>query len=346
MTKKFNSKRSLEIQKEMFDFSRTSPRKGSWWWWFLILIFNNPKNESNPRQLMILWSTKKDKEIECNDLRFTLDHSIVEESKGKRVDGAVTSWYYDGKKMWHNFLLKQTPLLFSKEGIKTENIETEFYRTKKGFKLNIKNKIKFDLYIKEKNIFTMPTHDSKKLFGFNYELLRMNRLDLNGVINGEKVKGSAYLQRVFLNAPAMPWYWGVFYFKNNVMLTYLKINSGKTLGEIPLKKDIQFYYKGKFHKIKNMKVKKKIEKELPVFDVEGEDKEIKISFQVTPYSSSYWKFRKKFLGIKKKSKFIWYEYPSTIEKIRLVNKRTGEELTEKDLGIGIGNAEQSHGFLI
>ncbi len=346
MIERFDSKRSLEIQKEMFDFSKTSPRKGSWWWWFLVLIFNNPENESRPRQLMILWSTKKDKEIECNDLKIVLDHNMKKESKGKMLDGAVASWYYDGKKMWHNFLLEQTPLIFSRNGVKTEPTSTDFHRTRKGFELNIGKDINFKLFLKDKNIFTMPAYDSKEILGLNYEILRINKLDLTGFVHGGKVYGHAYIQKVFLNSPAIPWYWGIFYFKNGSMLKYFKPHLGKIFGEIPIKKDIQFYHNGELHKIHNIKIKKTIENELPMFTVRGENERIDIMFKVVPYSESHWKFRKRILDIGAKSTFIWHEYPSTIEKIRFLDKKTNTELTEEDLGIGIGNAEYSYGFMV
>ena len=63
MGAKFDLKKALKIQNELFDVSHTKPRRGTWWWWFFLFIFNNPKNPEKPRQLMILWSTKKDKEI-------------------------------------------------------------------------------------------------------------------------------------------------------------------------------------------------------------------------------------------------------------------------------------------
>ena len=269
MKKNFDYKKSLEIQKEMFDFSKTSPKSGSWWWWFLLLFFNNPKNEQKPRQLMILWSTKKDKEIECNDLKIVLDHDMELESKGKKIDGAVAAWYFDGSKMRHNFLLKQTPLLFSENGIKTENVKTEFcrtenglanfYKTKNSFKLDIGESMKFNLSLKEKNIFTIPAFSGKKILGLNYELLRMNKLSLTGIVNGHRVKGHSYFQKVFLNGPALPWYWGIFYFKGGTILKYFKIHLGKTLVDIPVKKDINFYHKGNLYTFENMKVTKNIE---------------------------------------------------------------------------------------
>ena len=347
MNADFDLKKALKIQNEMFDVSNARPRRGTWWWWFFLFIFNNPKNSEKPRQLMILWSTKKDKEIECNDLNIVLNHDLEEHSSGKIRDGAVASWYYDGKKMRHNFLLNQTPLIFLENGLKTENPGTEF--SVKNGKLTVKigKDIRFNMNLKEKNQFTMPLHDNKKTLGFNYELLRMNKLNLTGTVDGKKINGAAYFQRVFLNAPALPWYWGIFHFKKGSSLTYFKIHMGKAIGEFPLKKDIQFYHKGKLHRIFDIKVRRKDNGELPTFKVSGENKEAKISFLVEAYSNSWWKFRKKIIGVlPAKSTFTWHEYPATIKKFEFIDKRTGKKLTEKELGTGIGNAEQSFGILI
>ena len=49
--------------------------------------------------------------------------------------------------------------------------------------------------------------------GFNYQLIRLNKLDLTGKVDGKNVKGTAYFQRVLLNSPAIPWYWGVYHFE-------------------------------------------------------------------------------------------------------------------------------------
>ena len=288
---------------------------------------------------MILWSTKKDKEIECNDLKIVLNHNLEKRSGGKIRDGAVASWYFDGKKMHHNFLLSQTPLLFSRDALRTENPDTGIFVKGRKITVRIRKNIKFDLDLKEKNPFTMPTHDKKRMLGFNYELLRMNKLNLSGVVDGKRVNGSAYFQRVFLNAPALPWYWGIFYFKNGAALTYFKIHMGKYLGKIPIKKDIAFFYRGKLYRISDIKVRRTEKAGLPIFHVSGEGKERKFDFTVESYSDSWWKFRKN-------STFTWHEYPAVIKKFEFVDKRTGKKVTEKDLGIGIGNAEQSFGILV
>ncbi len=346
MERSFDLKKALKIQGKMFDVSGTKPRSGTWWWWFFLFFFNNPDNPEKPRQLMILWSTKRDKEIECNDLNIVLDHELEKQSSGKIRDGAVAAWYFDGAKMHHNFLLNQTPLFFLNEKLLTENPDTEFSVKKGKLDVKIGKDFRFNMELKEKNQFTMPTHDSKKMLGFNYELLRMNKLNLSGVVNGKKVNGSAYFQRVFLNAPALPWYWGVSYFKKGAALTYFKIHAGKSTGEIPIKKDIQFYYKGRFYRINKIKVKRREEKGLPLFHVSGEDEKLKIGFVVETYSDSWWKFRKRIFGKGPKCTFIWHEYPSVIRKFEFIDKKTSKKITEKDIGIGIGNSEQSFGVLI
>ena len=175
----------------------------------------------------------------------------------------------------------------------------------------------------------------------------MNKLNLTGTVNGEKTNGFAYFQRVFLNAPALPWYWGIFHFKKSAALTYFKIHMGRITGELPLKKDIEFYFKGKIHRIFDIKIKRIEREDHPFFLVSGENKTEKISFTVETYSDSWWKFRKKIKGVlPAKSTFTWHEYPATIKEFEFIDKKTGKKITEKDLGVGIGNAEQSFGVLI
>ena len=340
----FDLKKAAEVQNRVFDIKNSDFTKGAWWWWFWLFFF---KESGKPRQLMILWSTKNDKAVNCNDVDIIFNHKLAEETGRKKMDGAVASWYYDGKKMHHNYLLRQTPLLFSDKSLKTENPETAFLKNKRGYTVKIGDKIKFSLSLREKNLATEPTFDGKRVLNFDYEILRMNKLNFTGKFNGKKIKGSAYFQRVFLNAPAFPWYWGAFHFKNGAVLNYFRPHLGKFLAELAIKKHIIFYNRGKIYKINSIKIRRALRNGLPEFHVSGENKTAKINFVAEAYSDSWWDFKKIAFGfLPVKSRLLWHEYPAKIRKFRLVEKKTGKKVTEKELGEGIGNSEQAFGALI
>ena len=96
----------LDFGQKVFDIKNEPMPRGAWWWWFWIFFFNNPKNPKKPQQLMILWSTKNVKKLECNNLKIKLNHL----QDKNNLNGAVAAWYFDGEIMHHEFLLEQCDL--------------------------------------------------------------------------------------------------------------------------------------------------------------------------------------------------------------------------------------------
>jgi len=172
-----------------------------------------------------------------------------------------------------------------------------------------------------------------------YSLLRLNRLTLKGRIKNKPVKGSAYFQRVFVTAPSVPWYWGVFHFENGGILTYFNPHVfGKSI-----KKDISFFDGRRMHKFNKIKVRRE-GRYLPVFNVKGYNGKENISFKVRSYSHSSWSFRKKSLGLIP-NKLVYNEYPSVISDMKLTNSKTGRSTLLRKLGKSVGNAEHTTGLM-
>lgn len=319
----YDEKRSKEVQARIFNVKDEEFREGAWWWWFWLFFWDNPENPERPRQLMVLWSTKRDKSTWCNGRKFMLDHSVADKSRRKELDGTVASWYYDGREMHHDFLLEQCRL---KLDGRVSAPAASFTGGPDKYEVKIRDDMMFRPVLRDKNEFTMPDYHTNEYQGgrFNYKLLRMNRLELDGGVDGEEIKGSAYFQRVFVNAPAVPWYWGGFHFKGGGVLTYyLPHFLGKAL-----KKDIAFWDGKELHKFKDIAVKRK---DGPVFLVSGESEKGKISFEVHSYAHSAWRFRK---GI---TRLTYNEYPAVLKNLVLDDKEYGE---------GIGNAEDTRGLLL
>ena len=110
--------KSINFEKSVFDIKDGIMPRGAWWWWFWLFFIDNPENPSKPKQLMILWSSKKEKEISCNDLCVKL-----KKHSGKdNLDGVVAAWYFDGNNMNHNFLLEQCDLKISCNSIMSDSI--------------------------------------------------------------------------------------------------------------------------------------------------------------------------------------------------------------------------------
>ena len=327
----------IDFEKKVFDIENEPRPRGAWWWWFWLFFFNNPVNPKKPRQLMVLWSTKNVKEIECNELKIRLKHK----NDKKSLDGAVAIWYYDGKRMNHNFILEQCKLNLKDNRLSSESkIPTSFSIDKNKNTVKIGNDFNFIAEGNNGHKFSMPIYRSNNYLGnLGYKLLRMNRLDLKGKIKNKPIRGTAYFQRVFVTAPSVPWYWGIFHFENGGILTYFNPHVfGKSI-----KKDISFFDGKRMHKFDNIKIRRE-GKYLPTFLVTGLNGKESISFKVKSYSHSSWSFKKKSLGIIP-NKLVYNEYPSVISDIKMLNNKTGRSILLKNLGSSIGNAEHTTGIL-
>ncbi len=326
-----------DIMKRVFDIDDEPMPRGAWWWWFWLFFFDNPKDPSKPRQLMILWSTKNVSEIDCNGMKMKLSRH----NDRSRLDGAVASWYFDGKKMHHNFLLEHCDIQISGNGLKTDSdTPTSFVMDSSRNIIRIGDDFNFIADAGKRHSFSFPTyHDRKFVMNKGYQIIRLNHLDLSGTVGGKPIKGSAYFQRVFVNAPSPPWYWGIFHFHNGALLTYFNPHMlGKSI-----RKDISFYNDGKMHEFKDINVNRTGD-EIPEFIIGGENGSERISFKVSAYAHSSWTFRKRSLGIFP-NKLVYNEYPATINDFELKNTKTGKVTTQKDLGKSIGNAEHTTGLL-
>ncbi len=327
-----------EIMGRIFDIKDEPMPRGAWWWWFWLFFFDNPNDPARPRQLMILWSTKNVREIECNGLRIRLG----EQADRSRLDGAVAAWYFDGREMHHNFLLEQCGISVSGNGLSTDSgTPTTFAIDGERSTVRIGDDFEFVADTGGRHDFAMPTHHRRNIIGSKgYSIIRLNHLDLHGRAQGKPVRGSAYFQRVFVNAPSPSWYWGVFHFDKGGILTYF---NPRFLGK-SVKKDITLFDGGRMHEFRDIRVVRRGGK-MPVFDVSGKDGEKRISFTVEPYSHSSWTFRKRSLGIIP-NKLVYNEYPATITDLSLTDGKAGDAISLRDLGRSVGNAEHTTGLLL
>ncbi len=327
--------RNIDFEKKVFDIKDEPMPKGSWWWWFWLFFFDNPKNPKKPRQLMILWSTKNEKVIDCNGTQMI----IGPQDDRSHMDGAVAAWYFDGKKMNHNFLLDPCKLRVTSDSVTAETKSPSTFSVKKKKSIvRIGKGMEFVSEMIEDSDFTKPEYHENKILGdMGYNILRVNKLKLSGIVDGKKIKGTSYFQRVFVNAPSPPWYWGIFHFDNGGVLSYFNPNAfGKSI-----KQDISLFDGRKMHEIKNIRVKRK-GGDAPDFEVSGENEKERISFTVNSYEHSSWTFRKKFLGIIP-NKLVYNEYPATVSGLVILDKKTGKRTK---MGNAIGNAEHTTGMLL
>jgi len=324
--------------RKIFDLKNLSLGRNAWIWWFWLFFFKNPSNSQKPRQVAILWSARNDANIKCNGIELGTKNPLKEDGS---LHGGIAAWYFDGKKMHDNFLLSRVKINQIPLGLYTPYPDTKFQFKEDFFKITIKDKMEFKAtLIKDKNKFITPWVKEHKYFGLGYDMTGIDKLNLKATINGKKSNGTAYFQKVLLNAPAVPWYWGIFHFKHGAFLSYFNPHFlGKSL-----KKDVSFYDGKILHKFDNIKVKG-TGNSLPTFHIKACNNEKTIDFLVKSYSKTTWNFRKKKFGFIPTT-FDYRQYPAKITNFKFNNMKNDSTISEKDIGIGIGNAEHSTGILI
>jgi len=329
---------------DLWEIDSKNTRSSTWWWWFWLFFIKGGKN---PRQLMILWSTKNSLRTRVNDLDITLDHSLLRET-GNKFHGAVAAWYFDGTKMRENFVLKECNMELGGDGIRTDKGTYSTGPSGKGFRTRIRQggtDMDF-LAAQSPGQFAKPAHtktDYAKLF--NFRISRLNQLGLTGKINGKKIDGSAYFQKVQVNAPSVPWLWGIAHFESGAALSYFYPYLGAAmlnksdqcrydLLKLPLNREIKFYDGKAVHVFNCAQIKKVEGGETPAWEVFCGNK---IRFRVEAYSHACWRFEEQKLL---RNVLHYNEYPMRITEFKM------GDLTLEDLGDSMGNAEHTWGRLL
>lgn len=371
-----------EIGERVWNLNLSGRMRGlTWWWWWWIFFIDNPEDPEHPRQLMILWSTKNCDRIKVMDFEWNKTREIEREKdpvsgeKMLRFNGMTAVWYYDGKKMYDPFLLKESDFTTrwknSGELIPETKDDLRFFGGPKDYTVKIQNLDKgLDFTFKLSpwsEFLSTPRFASRKYFrDYSYNILRFYGMKMEGTLNTpdsrEKLTGSAYFQKVRVNAPAVPWYWVVLQSEKGHYIDYFRPHVGKQMfrktldprspkdkNGITLSENLHFYNPDTdtLHRFKKMSVEKSFikgpEEELPVFHVEAENTEGEtIRLLLESYSRAYWRFEQKYL--KFFTSILYYnEYPVVLKEFQY----TGIDgtITREELGKVVGNAEHAWGFL-
>lgn len=376
-----------DISELMWDLNTDEKIKNlSWWWWWWIFFIKNPKNPARPRQLMILWSTKNCEHIIVNDYQWERNQEIVKtgtpgkDENGKyskrkmTFDGMTGIWWFDGDKMHEPYALEQSDFTVEWKGAKgylrphSDNVY--MYTAEPDlFKVRIKkDDDEFDLQMTPWNDFiSKHRYNQDHYIGkWSYNIYKIFGTKLKGHIKTKKgdldedIEGTAYFQKVMVNAPAVPWYWGVFHTEDGSYLDYFNPHFGTEIWrktDAPtstwdrpgksLSKKLQFYdaktdTRYEFRK-KDVTIRHEVVDGLPTFWVSGHKDGVDLSIKVRAYSRAYWRFEQKYLGFMR-SILYYNEYPTEMLEFEL--KGGKRDITLRDLGYVAGNIEHSWGWLI
>ena len=284
-----------------------------------------------------------------------------------KFHGLICCWYFDGKKMWDPLFIVDTPISVwhtKKGGGITGMVEKDysFYGKPEQYTVSLRNE-SIDLNCRLTPVnkaLSSPVHRvTHKPFGMKYEIYKHLLYDFQGEMMEEnsfkKVKGTAYFQKVLVNAPAFPWFWGMFSTENGYYLDYMlphlgpsafrrkkSHRSGLDRSPIYINPSIEFFDAGKkeWTIFTKTKIQKEYRKNLPVFKVKGNSSQAHIELEATTYSRAHWRFQQ---GSSKKRVFYYNEYPATLTGFQY--RKGARKLNLDDLGHATGNCEHSWGSL-
>ncbi len=354
-----------------------------WWWWLVML--DDPKNVEPGKQLMVLWSTKDNEMVQVNDVSWNPKGKPGFDEQGAiRLDGMVCAWWFDGSVM-HDEIISHVcdmivlpadhsswpsssksnrgggavvPLLDSDCSMGMVEDRSKFW-----LNLNLSEKspiqsVQLDLTPWNPAMSTARQANATYAANMGYDILRLHGTKVSGVIDGESVSGTAYFQKVCVQAPSVPWYWGMLHFSDGSYLDWFLPHASLTM----LSRDSRAWKKrdishialsqgGLFHDAQNKRserfeiVSVKKEKQpnnLPHFDVQLQNGRTTIHISAQAVERAHWDFHQPTRG-GVWSHLTYNEYPLIVKTLRI----------EDEFGVRVksdyewlrGNAEHSWGFL-
>ncbi|MEF8834727.1 MAG: hypothetical protein V5A76_01080 [Candidatus Thermoplasmatota archaeon] len=342
----------------------------SWYWWWWIFFIDDPDNPGRPKQLMILWSTKCTDHIKVMDKEWSLENFPKWEENRLELEGMVAAWWYDGEDMEDPLFLEETDILVEKDdeggSLKTdiENCEYSLSGNPEKYTVKIKdsdNDFTFELTPSNSYLSKHRPNEERYTDDYGYNIMKIHGMNLDGRIDGKEVEGTAYFQRVCVDAPAVPWYWGVFHGEDGSFLQYFDLFVGPQMfrskdtqrsmlewGDISVSRSVIFYHREtdkeyRFNK-ESIEIEKELKKGLPIFTVKGKEDGNKISIRSRAYSRAFWRFQqKRRFGMKQ---VLYYnEYPAEVLDFSFESVEDSLKLEKEDIGRMYGNFEHTWGKL-
>ena len=202
-----------------------------------------------------------------------------------------------------------------------------------------------------------------------YDILRLHGCNVSGTIDDLQVAGTAYFQKVKVQAPSVPWYWGVLHLSDGSYIDWFLPHASPTLtarDARPWKKrdiaHIALSQGGLFHdasrnrseKFSKVTVSKRASESvegkhshnpgapLPVFDIKMWNGRCKIEIEATAVDRANWRFDQPTRG-GLTSHLTYNEYPLNVKRIRITDEFGTR--SRSDFDWIRGNAEHAWGLL-
>jgi len=367
--KKDDSDQECVSLQDLMDIDTTHELKNrTWWWWWWICFFKNDTNPQRTKQFVVLWATRNCKRVRVLDHLWYRQMPVRKEDGRIRFEGLSASWYYDGKRMHDPLFIADGPMVSEWRG---GSASLSLQNATSGFEGKVGNfrifadfpDVRIDLKASEWTPFlTQVVPSGKEFLGhLGYKMFKIRGSKVEGIIQigdlVESVKGTAYFQKVRINSITSPWYWGVFHTENGSYVDYFMPHIGPPAlrrsvshrscldwGEWILSRSWQFYDSStdRVYKIKRVRMRKRYENDLPVFELAGEEGANRIRMTMEAYTRAYWRVEQPLLGFL--STVLYYnEYPVNVTEFDF---RSGSRRVQlEDISPIWGNCEHAWGIV-
>lgn len=339
-------------------------KKGVWWWWFWLYFLENPKDPKKPLQLMVLWSTKKERFMQVNSLPVNMEQRHAKTASGELANGAIAAWFFDGKQVRENFLLDDGLLHLDAKRRRLESLTVQkgvFTQTGDRFDVVLsKPGTRFSFSSKLSGDAARPlAHTTEYFKRFSFFINKMYRLPCRAVLeeNGKRQKftGTSYFQMVRVQSPTVPWVWSLVHFKDGSVLSYMSPRVGSGLfkedlhgldasANVVLRRKSEFFdaRTKKWHLLRDLKLKAHPQGGKLVWKMSAREGDKRLEAELESYGKATWRLGKPVLA-PFKTALYYNEYMVVATKFSF--QEGSYQRTLAQVGPGMGNCEHAWGFL-
>ena len=324
-----------------------------WWWWLLML--DDDQGNPSGKQLMVLWSTKDNPKVMVSGTEWTpKGRPGFDENGGISLDGMVCAWWFDGKRMYEPYIKRTCRMIVVDDkhpswpkkssdsgegggavipltdedmsmGLKSDLSEfwLNLHTNEFPQDANVPKKMEFKLTPWNNAMSTARHATATYAMDMGYDILRLHGCKVSGILDDKAIKGTAYFQKVCVQAPSVPWYWGMLHLSDGSYIDWFLPHLSMTItsrDNQPWKKrdlgHMSLSQGGLFHDVisgesipfKNVRVEKyatdSVEGEhgatpgsnLPGFKVEMWTEAIRINIDVEAIDRAHWAFEQPTIG--------------------------------------------------
>ena len=222
----------------------------SWWWYWVLILVPDPENPKRSRQLMTLWSTKETKAVRVSGHWWKPGSRMhKDEHGGFVIPGMVCAWWYDGETMHEPLTMRECRMavvgdehpLWPDDGvglgagavvpIDSEDLSMGMSPGNESMWVSLSSDREARSRGAPSNFEAHLTpwwgppseltyRNNEIALGMGYDILRLQGMKSRLVVDGEEFEGTAYFQKVTVQAPSVPWFWGMLHFDDGSYLDW------------------------------------------------------------------------------------------------------------------------------